>query len=212
MLPKSSRTVAPPRRKGHEELKNSSCPLCLGGATVPAYCWTIGTKVRLPVCASTVAAAVGVIACCGSGSAGRCWRRSGRGGTCRSWRWSGRTGARRSCRASGCRGARWSWRRRRRGRAGGRRRAGRLCSKAPMSQSGLPLPLPSTGRAKPRWSTVRRAPLSSRQPEGLPASIAGLSAKGHGCRSGRRCLSGRPGAGQHPSGCPSDCRRWRSRL
>jgi hypothetical protein len=41
-------------------------------------------------------------------------------------------------------------------------------SKAPMSQR------PLIGRGKPRWSVVSGAPKLSVQPEGLPASIAGL--------------------------------------
>lgn len=49
-------------------------------------------------------------------------------------------------------------------------------SKAPISHTWLPLPSPSTGRGKPRWSEESVKPFCSLQPAGLPASMAGLPA------------------------------------
>src|SRR5262245_45317903 len=49
-------------------------------------------------------------------------------------------------------------------------------STAPMSQRAVPSLLPSTWRGKPRWSVSKSAPELSRQPPGLPASMAGLPA------------------------------------
>ena len=51
-----------------------------------------------------------------------------------------------------------------------------LNSTAPMSHRAVPSLLPSTFRGKPRWSVCKSAPGLSRQPLGLPASIAGLPA------------------------------------
>src|SRR4051812_43093922 len=53
------------------------------------------------------------------------------------------------------------------------------CSTAPMSQRG------PNGRPRPRWSIVRFAPFSPRQPAGLPPSTAGLERNG-------KCVSVEP--------------------
>ena len=51
-------------------------------------------------------------------------------------------------------------------------------SRAPISQATSGAGLPFTGRAYPRWSTVRLIPFPSGQPRGLPGSTAGLLADG----------------------------------